>query len=57
MNRKEAEQIVFEAAQSWRVELDEYIIPGVMSQEEVTSYTEASLRLEEALGIVRATGE
>lgn len=51
MKRKEAEQLVIAAAQSWAHELVEYIIPDAVGQD-AESYEASSARLEQALAIV-----
>jgi hypothetical protein len=49
MGKRKDKALIWAAAQSWLNELDEYIVPGVLTREERKSYKRQSKKLSAAI--------
>jgi hypothetical protein len=49
MGKRKDKALIWDAAQSWLNELDEYIVPGVLTREERKSYKRQSKKLSAAI--------
>ena len=54
MGKKKDRDIIYDAANSWLNELNEYIVPGVLTKEERKSYRKQADRLQNAMVRERA---